>query len=63
MTYLALDRLDIVYSIRRANQDIAKTKVRTEARLKRGARYVLGEPELIWTFPYPEMPTTFGGEN
>ena len=56
-TYLALDRPDIVYSIRRANQDIAKQRVRTEARLKRVARYLLGEPELIWTFPYQEMPT------
>ena len=49
-TSLALDRPDIVCSIRRANQDIAKPKVRTEARLKRVARYLLGEPELIWTF-------------
>ena len=55
-TYLAMDRPDIAHSIRRANQDIAKTKVRTEARLKRVARYLLGEPELIWTFPYQEMP-------
>ena len=31
VTYLALDRPDIVYSIRRAIQDIAKPKVRTEA--------------------------------
>ena len=37
VTYLALDRPDIVYSIRRANQDIAKPKVRTEARFKRVA--------------------------
>ena len=39
------------------NQDIAKPKVRTEARLKRVARYLLGEPEVIWTFLYQEMPT------
>ena len=56
-TYLALDRLDIVYSIRRAIEDIAKPKVRTEARLKRVARCLLGEPELIWTFPYQETPS------
>ena len=56
-TYLALDRADIADSIREANQDIAKPKVRNEARLKRVARYLLGEPELIWTFPYQEMPT------
>ena len=54
-TYLAMDRLDIAYSILRANQDIAKPKVQTEARLKRVARNLLGEPELIWTFPYQEM--------
>ena len=42
-TCLALDRPDIVHSIRRANQDIAKPKVRTEARLKRVARCLLGE--------------------
>ena len=52
-----MDRPDIAYSIRRANQDVGKPKVRTEARLKRVARYLLGEPELIWTFPYQEMPT------
>ena len=56
-TSLAMDRLDIAVSIRGANQDIAKPKVRTEARLKRVARYLLGEPELIWTFPYQETPT------
>ena len=56
-TSLAMDRLDIAVSIRRANQDIAKPKVRTEARMKRVARYLLGEPELIWTFPYQETPT------
>ena len=39
------------------NQDIAKPKVRTEERLKRIARFLLGEPELIWTYPYQEMPT------
>ena len=55
--YLAMDRPDIANSIRRANQDIAKPKVRTEARLKRVARYLLGELELIWAFPYHEMPT------
>ena len=48
---------DIAYSIRRANQDTAKPKVRTEARLKRVARYLLGEPEFMWTFPYQELPT------
>ena len=37
-TNLAHDKPDIVYSIRRANQDIAKQKVRTEARLKKVAR-------------------------
>ena len=57
-TYLAMDRPDIAHSIRRANQDTAKSKVRAEARLKRVARYLLGEPELIWTFPYE-----IGGEN
>ena len=36
---------------------MAKPKVRTEARLKRVAGYLLGEPELIWTFPYQETPT------
>ena len=56
-TYLAINRPDIAQNIRRANQDIPKPKVRTEARLKRVAQYVLGEPELIWTFPYQEMPT------
>ena len=55
-TYLAMDRRDIAHSIRRASQDIAKPQVRTEARLKRVARYLLGEPELIWKFPYQEMP-------
>ena len=54
-TYLALDKPDIVYSIRRANQDISKPKVQTEGRLKRVARYLPGEPELIWTPPYEEM--------
>ena len=54
-----MDRPDIAYRIRRANQDIAKPTVRTEARLKRVARYLLGEPELICTFPYLEMPTKF----
>ena len=34
-------------------------KMRTEARLKRVARYLLGEPELIWTLPYQDMPRTF----
>ena len=58
-TYFALDRPDIACRIRRANQDIAKPKVRTEARLTRVARCVLGELELIWTFPYQEMPTKF----
>ena len=62
-TYLAMDRPDIAYSIRRANQDIAKPKVRTEARRKRVARYLLGEPELIWTFPSLEMPAKVGGQN
>ena len=57
-TDLARDRPDIAYSIRRAIQDIAKPKVRTEATLKRVARYLLGERELIWTFPYQETPTT-----
>ena len=52
-----MDWLDITYIICRANPDIAKPKVRTEARLKRVARYLLGEPELIWTFPYQETPT------
>ena len=56
-TCLAMDRPDIANSIRRANQEDAKPKVRTEARLKRVARYLLGEPELIWTFPYQEIPT------
>ena len=28
-----------------------------QARLKRVARYLLGEPELIWTFRYQEMPS------
>ena len=56
-TYLAMDRPDIAYRIRRANQDIAQPNVRTEARLKRVARYLLRESELIWTFPYQEMPT------
>ena len=56
-TCFALDRPDIAYSIREANQDIAEPKVRAEARLKRVARYLLGDPELIWTFPYQEMPT------
>ena len=56
-TDLALDRPDIAYSIRRSNQDISQPKVRTEARLKRVARYLLGEPELIWTFLYQEMPS------
>ena len=56
-TYLAMDSPDIAYIIRRENQDTAQPKVRTEARLKRVARYVLGEPGLIWTFPYLEMPT------
>ena len=56
-TYLAMDRPDIAHSIRTANQDIAEPKVRTEARLKRVARYLLGEPELIWTGPSQEMPT------
>ena len=56
-THFAMDRPDTAYCIRRANQDIAKPKVRTEARLKRVARYLLGGPELIWTFPYQEMPT------
>ena len=56
-TNLAMDRPDIAHSIRGANQDVAKPKVRTEARLKRVARYLPGEPELIWTFPYQEMPT------
>ena len=28
--------------------------MRTEARLKRVVRYLLGEPELLWTFPYQE---------
>ena len=56
-TCFAMGRPDITYIIRRANQDIAKPKVRTEARLKRVARYLLGEPELIWTCPCQEMPT------
>ena len=56
-TNLAMDRSDVAYSIRRANQDIAKPKVRTEARLKRVAWYRLCEPDLTWTFPYQEMPT------
>ena len=60
-TYLAMDRPESACSIRRANQHIAipevRTEVRTEARLKRFARYLLDEPELIWTFPYQEMPT------
>ena len=56
-THLAMDRPDIACSIRGANQDSAKPKVRTAARLKRVARCLLGEPELIWTFPYQEMPT------
>ena len=55
-TYLAMDRPDIAKRIRRANQDIAKPKVPTEVRLKRVARNLLGEPELIWTCPYQEMP-------
>ena len=41
-TRLAMVRPDIAYSIRRAYQDIAKPKVRTEARLKRVARYFPG---------------------
>ena len=53
-----MDRPDIAHSIRRANQDIAKPKVRTEARLKRFAHHLLCEPGLIWTFPYQEMSTT-----
>ena len=36
---------------------LQKPKVRTEARLKRVARYLLGELELICTFPYQEKPT------
>ena len=56
-TYLALDRPDNVHSIRQANQDIAKPKVRTEARLKRVARYLLCEPEKIWKNLYQEMPS------
>ena len=42
-TYLAMDRPDSAYSIRRPNQHIAKPEVRTEARLKRVPRYLLGE--------------------
>ena len=38
-------------------------KVRREARLKRVARHLLCEPELIWTFPYQKMPSKIGGEN
>ena len=56
-TYVAMDRLDVAHSIRRANQDIVHPKVRTEARLKRVVRFVLGELEFSWTFPYQEMPT------
>ena len=63
VTYLSMDRPDIAYSIRRANQDIAKPKVRTEARLKRVARYLLDEPELIWTFPVPGNANKVGGQN
>ena len=57
-----MDRPDIAYIIRRANEDIATPEVRTEARLKRDARYLLGEPELIWTFPYQQMPTKLWSE-
>ena len=52
-----MDRSDVAYSIRRANQDIAKPKVQTEVRLKRVAGYRLGESEPSWTFPYQEVPT------
>ena len=38
-THLAMDRSDVVWSIRRANQDIAKPKVQTEVRLTRVAGY------------------------
>ena len=53
---MAMDRPDIGYSIRTANMDIAKPKVRMDARLKRVARYLAGVPELIWAFPYRPMP-------
>ena len=57
-TYLVLNRLDIAYNFpfRSANRDVSKPRVRTKARLKRIARYLLGEPEFIWTFPYHEVP-------
>ena len=58
-THLAMDRPDIAYSIRRATQDTAKPKLRTEARLERVARYLRGEPErdaneVGWTGPDSE---------
>ena len=56
--YLVLNRLDIAYNIRRANRDISKLRMRTEARLKRSARSLLGKPEFVWTFPNHEMTQT-----
>ena len=42
-TYLAMDRPDIAHSIRRAHQDIAKPKVRTEGKTETSCSVFAGE--------------------
>jgi len=54
LTFLSLDRPDIMFTSRVVGRDMAVPKVRMEARLKRVARYLRGARELIWHFRYQQ---------
>ena len=60
-THSAVDRPNIAYSFCKANRDMTKPRVRTEARLKRIARYLLGEPELMRTVRLETYSTSASG--
>ena len=54
--HIAVDRPDIAYSVKTAQQQMSKLTKLMHLRVVRVARYLKNNPRLIWMFPYQQQP-------
>ena len=52
--YLAADRTDIQYAVKECCRGMAVPQVHHLGGLKRLARYLVGRPRMIWTYPWQQ---------
>ena len=56
VNYLATDQPDIQFASKEACRDMSAPTPQSWSRLKRIGRYLVGRPQVVWTFPWKEGP-------